>query len=42
MDAQYAVNVCAVIAPGMEYIWRHGEVVIQMPVPVVSKRKMEN
>ena len=23
LDAQYAANVCTVIVPGMEYVWRH-------------------
>ena len=36
MDAQYAVNVCAVIAPGMEYIWRHGAEEIQMTPPLAT------
>ena len=42
LDAQYAANVCTVIAPGMNYIWVHGAADIQMPDPVGSKRKMEN
>ena len=42
LDAQYAANVCTVIAPGMEYFWRHGAADIHMPAPVVSKCKMEN
>ena len=42
LDAQYAVNICTVIAPGMDYIWRHGAAGIQMPAPVGSKRKMDN
>ena len=41
-DAQYAANVCTVIAPGMDYIWMHGAVDIQMPAPVGSKCKMDN
>ena len=41
-DSQYAANVCTVIALGMDYIWRHVAADIQMPVPVGSKRKMEN
>ena len=40
--AKYAANVCTVIAPGMDYIWRHGAVDIQMLDPVGSKSKMEN
>ena len=42
LDAQYAANVCTVIAPGMDYIWRHGAEDIQMPGPVGSKRNMDN
>ena len=42
MDSRYEVNVCTAIAPGMDYIWRHGVADIQMPAPVGSKRKMEN
>ena len=26
----------------MDYIWRHGAADIQIPAPVVSKRKMDN
>ena len=39
MDSQYAVNVCTVLAPGMEYIWRHGAADIQVPSPVGSNHK---
>ena len=42
LDAQYASNVCTVIAPGRDYIWRYGTADIQMPAPVGSKLKMEN
>ena len=42
LDAQYAANLCSVIAPGMYYIWRHGAADIQMPSPVGIKLKMEN
>ena len=42
MDAQYEVNVCTVIAPGIDYIWRHGAAYIQMLYPVGSKRKIDN
>ena len=40
MDAQYASKVCLVIAPGIDYIWRHGAADIQIPYPVGGKRKM--
>ena len=30
------------MAPGMEYIWRHGLVDNKIPAPVGSKRKREN
>ena len=42
LDSQYAANVFTVIEPGMDYIWRHGAADIQIPVPVGSKRKMDN
>ena len=42
LDSQYAANVCTVIVPGMDYIWRHGTADIQMPATVGIKRKMEN
>ena len=42
MDSQYAENICTVKASGMDYIWMHGAAYIQMPDPVVSKRKMNN
>ena len=42
LDSQYAANVCTVISPGMDYIWRHGAADIQMPDPVGSKLKMDN
>ena len=42
LDAQYAANVCTVIAPGMDYIWRHGAAEINIPDPVGSKRKINN
>ena len=41
LDEQYTANVCTVIAPGMDYIWRYGAADIQMPDPVGSKRKMD-
>ena len=41
MDSQYAVNVCTVLAPGMEYIWRHGAADIQGPSPLGSNHKRE-
>ena len=42
MDAKYAANVCKLIAPGVDYIWRHGAADIQMPAPLGSEHKMEN
>ena len=30
------------MAPGMDYIWRHGAADIQMPAPAGSKYKMDN
>ena len=42
LDAKYAANVCKLIAPGVDYIWRHGAADIQMPAPLGSKHKMEN
>ena len=42
LDSKYVANVCTVIAPGMDYIWRHGASDIQMPAPVGSKRNMDN
>ena len=30
------------MAPGMDYIWRHGAANIQIPAPVGSKRKRDN
>ena len=42
LDAQYAANVCTVIEPCMDYIWRHGVADIQMPAPVGIKRKMDD
>ena len=42
LDAQYAANVCTLIAQGMYYIWRHGTEEIRMPDPVGSKLKMAN
>ena len=42
LDSQYAANVFTVIAPGMDYIWRHGVADIQMPAPVGSKLKIHN
>ena len=42
LDSQYASNVCTVIAPHMDYIWRHGAAYIQMSAPVGSKRNMDN
>ena len=39
LDAQYSANVCTVMAPGIDYIWRHGAADIQMPSLVGSKRK---
>ena len=42
LDSQYAANVCTVIAPGMDYIWRYGASDIQMSALVGSKRKMDN
>ena len=41
LDSQYSVNVCTVIASGMDYIWRHGAADIQMTAPVGIKRKMD-
>ena len=42
LDSQYEANVCTVIAPGRDYIFRHGAEDIQMTAPVQSKRKMDN
>ena len=42
LDVQYAANVCTSIAPGMDYIWRHGAADIQIPAPVGSNQKMVN
>ena len=42
LDAQYAENVCTVLAPDIYYIWRHGAADINMPSPVVIKLKREN
>ena len=39
---QYAENVCTVLSPGMDYIWRNGAAEIQVLSPVGSKRKREN
>ena len=41
MYAQYPANVCKVLAPVMDYIWRHGAADIQVPYPVGRKPKME-
>ena len=41
MDAQYAANIFTVLAPGMDYISRHGVSEIQVTSPVGSKRKRE-
>ena len=40
LDEKYASNVYTVIAPGLDYIWRHGVADIQITAPVGSKRKM--
>ena len=42
LDAQYTDNVYTVIAPGMDYICRHGASDIQMPYPVGNKLNMDN
>ena len=42
LDAQYAENVCTVLAPDIYYIWKHGAADINMPSPVVIKLKREN
>ena len=42
LDAKYAANVCTVVAPGIDYIWRYGAADILIPYPLGSKRKMEN
>ena len=42
LGSQYEANVCTVIAPGMDFIWRHGEADIQMTALVGSKRNMDN
>ena len=42
LDAQYAANVCTLIAPGTDYIWRHVAAENHMLDPVGSKRKMDN
>ena len=41
MDSQYAANVCTVLAPGIEYIWRHGAAYIQVLYSVESNQKRE-
>ena len=41
-DAQYAENICTVMAPGMDYIWRHGAADIHMSDPLGSKNKRDN
>ena len=38
---QYTANVCTVLAPGMDYIWRHGESDIQVTSPVWNKSNKE-
>ena len=42
LDSRYSANVCTVVAPGMDHIWRHGAADIQMPAQVGSKRKMDD
>ena len=42
LDSQYSANLCKVIAPGMDYIWRHDAADIQMPDPLESKCNMDN
>ena len=42
LDEQYAANVCTVIAPGMDYIWRHGASDIQISATLGRNHKMEN
>ena len=42
MDAHYAENVCTVLAPGVDYIWRHGAADIQVPYPIGRKHTREN
>ena len=42
LGAQYADNVCTLIALGIYYIWRYGVADIQMPAPVGSKHNMDN
>ena len=41
MYAQYAANICTVLAPGMDYIWRHGASKIQVLSSVGSKINRE-
>ena len=42
LDAQYAANICTVIAPGTDNIWRHVAAENHMLDPVGIKRKMDN
>ena len=42
MYAQYVANVCTVLSPVMDYIWRHGAAYIQVPYLVGRKRKRGN
>ena len=42
LDAQHASNVCTVIVPGMDYIWRYGPANIQMPASVGIKHNIDN
>ena len=37
MGSHYVENVCTVLAPGMEYIWRYGAADIQILSTVGSK-----
>ena len=39
MDEKYAADICTVLSPGMDYIWRHGASDIQVQYPVGSKHK---
>ena len=42
LDAQYAANLCTVMAPDIYYIFRHRAADIKMPSQLGRKLKMEN
>ena len=41
MYAKYAANICTVLAPEMNHIWRHGTTDIRVMYPVGIKLKRE-